>query len=263
MQIIDEFALYRDKYGLTGLSTDGTQGHTSQNGTLFTMQYLICLKDNVSSNLFHQEVERLKDVYKSCEASPGLSRRHPDSDEYDSMDNQSAILTFSALYDDGRYAKDMVKYGEDTRCEELDLSEKSEETQKWYKWARVFNFFRAPNHCWNVKHPGKFNIRAWWGRSPSLLGLSRMAAGKFCNPFLWLAVLVGQFVGAFKPVEDCDARTLPFVVWQYLKTRSLFWKLTYKLWMFILKKYYPNGIKDVYNRYYQDKSHPIIKYTKS
>ena len=167
MTIFDEFKLYRDKYGLNSISQTNGVGDTSQNGTLFTMQYLICLQKNASSNIVHEEIERLKEVYKSCEASKGLSRRHPDSDEIDSMDNQSAILAFSALYDNGRYAKDMVEYGESTRCEELDLTEKAEETKKWYKWAKVLNLGRAPNHCWNVKHPGKFNIRAWWGRSPS------------------------------------------------------------------------------------------------
>ena len=157
MSILDEFALYRDKYGLNSLSHTNGEGHVTQNGTLFTMQYIICLKKHASSNIVHQEIERLKGVYKSCEAQPGLSKRHPDSDEYDSMDNQSAILTFSALYDDGRYAKDMVEYGENVRCEELDLAEKPEETKKWYKWARVINFFRAPNHCWNVKNLGRLS----------------------------------------------------------------------------------------------------------
>jgi len=90
-----------------------------------------------------------------------------------------------------------------------------------------------------------------------------MTSKRFCNPFLWLGVMVGQFVGAFKPVDDCDARTLPFIVWQYLKTRSFIWRGAYKLWYLLLKRKYPNGMKDVYKRYYGDKGHPLIEYTKS
>lgn len=261
MQIFADFKHYRDKYGFNSLSETNGEGHVTQNGTLFTMQYLICLSQNESSNIVHEEIERLRQVYKSIEAQPGLSRRHPDSDEYDSMDNQSAILAFSALYDNGRYAKDMVRYGQDTRCQELDLAEKPEETKKWYKWAKVINLGRAPNNCWNVKHPGKFNIRAWWGRSPSLLGLSRMCAGQFCNPLLWLGVLIGQFIGSFKPLSDADARTLPFITWQYLKTRGAFWNLAYTLWLKILKSKYKDGMQGVYNQYYADKTHPIIRYS--
>ena len=194
------------------------------------------------------------------EKSPGLSRRFIHSNEIDSMDNQSALLTFSALYDSSRYAKDMYAYGLNTRCEELDLSEKPEETKKYYALSRLLAGNNPPNFVWNMPNPGKFNIRAWWGRSPSLIGLAKMAANEPCNLFFTASVFLGQFVGLFRPKDDCDARTLPFISWQYLRTRSSFWELGYKLWDFILHLQYKGGIGQVYAQYYNDKTHPLLRY---
>ena len=66
MTIFDEFKLYRDKYGLNSISQTNGVGDTSQNGTLFTMQYLICLQKNASSNIVHEEIERLKEGDKKA-----------------------------------------------------------------------------------------------------------------------------------------------------------------------------------------------------
>lgn len=260
--MFEEFKLYRDQYGLNQLSTKNGVGETTQNGTLFTTQYLICLLEN-NDNHSQEEIKRVKEVFDTCEPYPGLSSRSPDSREVDSMDNQSALLTFSALYGNGEYATRMYEYGQNTRINGMDMVSAPELTLKTYPLAWLINGFKLPKNVWNVEAPGKFNIRAWWGRSPSLLGLSRMTAGKWCNPLLWLSVLVGQFTGAFVDKNNSDARTLPFVVWQYLKTRSVFWRLAYKVWYFILKRYYPDGMRDVYAQYYRDQNHPIIKYTKS
>lgn len=259
--MFEEFKLYRDQYGLNQLSTKNGVGETTQNGTLFTMQYLTCLAENSDPNLL-TEVERVKQVFKTCEPYSGLSSRTPDSREIDSMDNQSALLAFSALYGNNEYAQRMYEYGQCFQVDGIDFESKPEETLKFYPIAWLLNGFKAPKNVWNVQYPEKFNIRAWWGRSPSLLGLSRMTSKNFCNPFLWLSVLVGQFVGLFANKNDSDARTLPFIVWQYLKTRSIFWRLAYKVWHFVIKKQYPNGMRDVYKMYYRN-DNPITKYTKS
>jgi len=260
MSLFNDFLKYRDSYGLNQLNSVGGEGQATQNGALFTMQYLICLEENNDENL-QNEIERLRWVFKSLEEEFGLSRRFPDSTEIDSMDNQAALLTFSALYDKGRYARNMIDHGKEVKCEGIDPYDKVDLSKKTYWVARILNFGFQPKNFWNCRKPNLFHIDAWWGRSPSLLGLSKMAASECVNPFLWLGVLVGQFVGAFNKVEDTDARTLPFITWHFLKQRSKFWSLAYKLWLKLLYRKYPNGMKDVYWRYYLDKSHPIIKYS--
>lgn len=257
--MVEEFKKYIDKYGLTqgNVGGDGVV-HTSQNGTLFTMQYVICLAENNAEG-FEDEIKRIKKVYSDCEPEYGLSCRHPDSREIDSMDNTVALLAFSAVYDGGKFAKRVYDRGQ-MRVRGLDLHDQPEKTQKMYKWARLLNFGCDPKGVWNVANPDQFNIRAWWGRSPAMLGLIRMTSGKFCNPFLWLSVLVGQFVGVFKHPEDSDSRTLPYVVWHYLKTRGCFWRLAYKLWYYLAFTRYKYSLKQVYTNYFGS-SYELVKYT--
>ena len=272
-QIVEDFKEFTDKFGLIQPSHNGQKGGlispsdgqnngviTSQNGTLFSVQYIICLADNNDPKL-HEEARRLKYVFETCEPEIGLSCRHPESREIDSMDNTVALLTFSAIYGKGRFAKRMYDRGELRVKDGLDLHDQPEKTQKMYKWAKLLNFGFAPKHVWNVHSPTRFNIRAWWGRSPAMLGLSRMTAGKFCNPFLWLSVLVGQFVGVFKHPEDSDSRTLPYVVWHYLKTRSVFWRLMYKLWYYLAFTRYNYSLKQVYTNYFTFANYPLKKHT--
>lgn len=254
MSVVDDFKPYMDRYGLSCLSKKDGYGETSQNGALFTMQYLFCLKEKEPES-FVSELERVAKVFAKLEKEPGLSRRFFHSTEIDSMDNQAALLTFSALYDVGRYAKDCLNYGETTICKTSDKG-----SEKYFVLAKLIH--GEAKFCYNVTSPGVFNLRGWWGRSPGFLGLLKMAAGKPCNIFLQACVFIGQFVGVFKPTSDCDARTLPYITWQYLRTRSYFWELSYKLWYFILRKQYGGGIGQVYARYYQDKNHPILRYTR-
>jgi len=65
MSIVDDFKPYRDRYGLSCLDkgSDG-YGNTSQNGALFTMQYLFCVRDFASEHL-PSEVERLN-LFLKC-----------------------------------------------------------------------------------------------------------------------------------------------------------------------------------------------------
>lgn len=253
MSVVDDFKPYMDRYGLSCLTKKDGYGETTQNGALFTMQYLFCLKEKEPEN-FISEVERVKKVFAHLEKEPGLSRRFFHSTETDSMDNQAALLTFSALFDSGRYAKDCLHYGESTVLEEFEPEHK-----KYFYMAKFLH--GAVKYCWNVEKPQVFNMRGWWGRSPGFLGMLKMTAGRPTSIFEKISVFVGQFVGVFKPLNNCDARTLPFITWQYLRNISPFWEASYKLWDFILRKQYGGGIGQVYARYYRDKNHPILRYT--
>jgi hypothetical protein len=265
MSLYQDFKKYIDADGLTCLNTDGVKGLTTQNGVLFTMQYLFCL---LASDEHHdiklQEIDRIGKIFNHLEVKPGLTVRFTGSPEFDSMDNACAWLTFSALFDEGKFADRMLMHGQTIVATGTDDTQDKEKNDKFYPYARLFNIltFGKVKNFWNSQNPDKFCFQGWFGRSPAMLGLLRMTSEKPCNPFLWLSVLVGQFAGAWNDVSDCDARTLSYINWQYLKTRSIFWTLAYKLWCNVLLRYYPKGMNDVYNRYYLDKNHPIIKYSK-
>ena len=263
----DEFKKYIDKDGLFCIDTDGNSGISTQNGVLFTMQYLFCLlASNENEIIKTKEIERIKEVLKKLEIKSGLSVRFYGSTEFESMDNTCAWLTFSALFDDGQFANRMFIHGQKTFADGIDETQDKEKNEKYYNYAKWFNIltFGKVKNFWNNQNSNKFCFQGWFGRSPAMLGLLKMTSGRWCNPLLWISVLIGQFVGAFNNVNDCDARTLPFINWQYLKNRSFFWNIAYKIWCKILIKYYPNGIKDVYLMYYKDKgenTNPLIKYS--
>ena len=272
--MFNQFLPYRDKYGMNQLtSTDGV-GDSSQNGALFTLEYLIYLVNDLETpdSLKQAEIERLREVYKSLESFPGVSARKPGDKEYDSMDNTGAIATFSGLFDGGRFSKLSYEHGDKTHATGIDMTQDPERNTRLFKIAcfssiihclhprAMIRWIRsgfAPKHFWNNNTPDLFCMSGWHGRSLGHVAYLKMTAGKFVGPVGCLSILVGQFLGCFKNVNDTDARKLPYCSWQYLKTKGFVWKCFYKLWCFILIKQYKNGMQDVYKIYYP-KNHPIV-----
>lgn len=284
MSLFDEFKKYRDQYGMNQLSTNGTVGDTSQNGALFSLEYLICLleDDSVPQHIKDAEVKRLIPVYLSLERFPGVSVRFPGSDEFDSMDNTGAIAAFSGCFDNGGYSKRSHEHSEKTFSKEVHDRDK-DKSLKYLTLARVvtgvMSLFSPPmmirwiksgfavNRFWNNNDPSKYCFRGWHGRSPGHVAFLKLSAGKLIGPLSFLSILVGQFIGPFKETGDTDARKLPYTHWYFLTkcthwSHRWIWRLFYKLWVFILMKQYPEGMKTIYSIYYRDPNHPIRKYSK-
>jgi hypothetical protein len=276
--LYQDFLKYRDKFGLNGLYTRDGKGEPTQNGALFTLEYLICLVNDSETpdSVKKEEIERLRKVYESLETFPGVSSRVPGGDEFDSMDNTGAIATFSGLFDGGAYSRRSYEHGNTVHATGPDMGQASENNVKYYgiaRWASIlwcltpislWRFIRSgfkPKMFWNNNHPDQFCLAGWHGRSPGHIAYLRMTAGRWIGPIAFLSILVGQFLGCFKDVGDTDARKLPYCDWQFLKNRNILWKLSYKLWCYILMKQYPRGMIDVYSRYYNDPNHPIRQYS--
>lgn len=276
-QLFDDFKKYRDKYGMNQLETNGVEGNVSQNGALFTMEYLLCLLsyvENEDGTINHEifgeaadEILRLKEVYASLENKPGLSVRTPDSTEFDSMDNDGSILLFSALFGDRAYAKRHRDHGLNVECTGIDEVDDVERNKKYYFLARVIStfqlagFFKA-KHYWNNQRPEKFNLFGWYGRSPGHLGFTDICATGDSTWFRKVGVFVGQMLAIFAKPGSTDPWKLSYIGWYYLKHRGWIWKMGYKIWTHFLMKRYPGGMKDVYSIYYQDPNHPLRKYAK-
>lgn len=264
-QIIDDFKKYRDQFGLNGLYTDGEKGQVTQNGALFTMEYLLCLMayaDHPSVKPeFEAEVERLRGVFASLEVKPGITCRFPGSTEFDSMDNGAAIHVFSKLFGGGELAERKLKHGESTRAEFLDTRQDPKRAFKFYPIAWILSGFKPPRFFWNIEDPTHFCLPGWHGRSPGHMAQMRFSAGRKVGFFGMAAIWVGQFLGCFKDKGNTDARKLPYVDWQALKNINWFWKMSYRLWCWILMQQYKNGMQDVYSIYYGDPNHPIRKYS--
>lgn len=265
MSLIDDFKKYRDQYGLNGLYSDGSTGQVTQNGALFTLEYVICLMGdpNTSDADKQAELARLRLVYNSLETFPGTSSRVPGGTEFDSMDNTGAIFTFSGLYDQGSFSTRSYNQGSSVKCVGIDQTQDQDRNNQYYWVPNMLNFWRGPKWFWNNNAPSLFCFAGWHGRSPGHIAMLKMTAGKWVGPVGQLAVLIGQFVGLFQDKGNADARKLPYADWQYLKTRNFVWKLAYKLWCKVLMKQYPNGMQDVYRLYYGDQNHPMRTYPKT
>lgn len=257
--IISDFSIYLDKFGLY----QDKPNQTSQNGALFTVESLFCILSNLDKNdpNYSDQINKVKVALGSLEVKPGLSVRSPGSEEFDSIDNSVALLSFSALYDEGNYAKRMRLHGETTYAVGVDESQAAEQNKKLYPLAQLLNL-GSVRYYWNNNHPDKFCFFGWFGRSPGFLGLLDLAAKGKTTPFRAFALWVGQFVGLLTKKSDSDARKLPYVIWQYLKTRNWFWKASYSVWLKVVNKQYANGMRDVYAGYFGP-NHPLTKWTRT
>jgi hypothetical protein len=284
MSYIDEFTPYKDQYGMYQLQRDGAVGIPTQNGQLFTMEQLIVILEDPTLSDWRRsaELDRLRKVYDSLEPLPGLSRRTPDSLEGNSMDNNGAHLVFSGVFDEGKFAKRMVDQGEKVVCDGIDLYQDPETNIKYFRLAQLITVFQVwdrptmwwswaksgfkPKFFWNNTRPTEFSIWGWYGRSFGFLGEMDRAAGRHTSMVRWFGILIGQFLGHYADLGNMDARKLPYVGWYYLVKASpwyerWFWKLMYRWWVAILLQDFPDGMRDVYARYYGDVNHPIRKYS--
>jgi hypothetical protein len=256
-KIYNDFLPYRDSFGLNQVLPNST----TQNGTLFTVEYLICLLDNEAPEL-KTEINRIQKVFLTCEPTFGLSVRYPGSTEYDSMDNSAALLVFSSMFGERTFATRMYFGGVNPACTGIDLTQDPERNKKFY-WLAYLMSLGRPKFYWNNQHHDKFCFFGWYGRSPGFMGLLDICAGRDTSYFKLLCLFIGQFLCLFESKDSTSDRKLSYIVWCMLsKRRNRVWLLGYKLWLYVLNKQYPRGMKDVYAKYYQNDSHPIVTYTK-
>lgn len=257
MSTLNDFYSYRDRFGLIQI-TPGEPAVTSDNGALFTVEYFLLL-DESSRKV---EIERLKIVLKNLEQKTDngvVTLRYPGCRYTDSMDNATALIIFSELFDDSRLSKDLYKHGELTVAKRIDDAQDNERSFKYYPIAWLYNRCTAPKQFYNVR-PYDWSIQSWWGRSPGFMALLELSALDRTSWFRYFALWVGQFLPLFQPKQETSDKKLTYIVWQWLKTRNKFWNLSYRLWCYGLIKIHPQGMQDVYRIYYGD-THPLTKHT--
>jgi len=255
MSTLDDFYSYRDRFGLIQI-TPGEPAVTSDNGALFTVEYFLLLSDQER----RIELPRLKQVMSSLELKTEngvVTLRYPGCRYTDSMDNATAMIIFSELFDDSRLSKELYKHGELTAARRIDDAQDQERSFNYYPIAWIINGFKAPRRFYNVR-PNDWSIQSWWGRSPGFMALLKLSALDRVSLFKYFALWVGQFLPLFQPKTETSDKKLTYVVWQWLKTRNWFWSLSYSLWCAMLVKIHPNGMQDVYKIYYGE-SHPLTK----
>lgn len=257
-----DFLKYRDSYGMNQGSSNGLSGNTSQNGAMFTVEYLLCLVNDpyTVEAIKEKEINRVKTVLDKLEVKPGLSVRFPGSPEFDSMDNNVALLTFSCLYGNSEYAGRMREHGITVKCTGIDTTQGVEQNKKFYPLAKFLCLGKVKNY-WNNNNSNLFNFFGWYGRSPGFMGLIDICAIGDSSWFRKFSLLVGQMLGVFFSPKNQDSLRLPFIAWHLLKDRNKIWNFAYKIWLWRLFKTYANGMQDVYSAYHANPNHPLVKYT--
>lgn len=259
MSKFTEFSKYQDRFGLNQLD-QGEPAPTSDNGALITVEYFLSLTPEER----RIDLLRVKQVLKNLEVPTDhgvVTCRFPGSQLTDSMDNATALIVFSELFDDSRFSKKLYMHGELTFATGLDDYQDKSRTLKYYPIAWLLNRCKIPNQFYNIRH-NLWSIQSWWGRSPGFMGLLELSAINRTSWFRYFALWVGQFVPLFQDKNQTSDKKLTYIVWQWLKTRNKFWALSYKLWCFILVKIHPRGMKDVYAIYHGE-NHPIAKYSEN
>lgn len=243
-----DFKTYQDIFGYTSLKPR----ETSQNGELFTVQYLLIAEQVLPKPEFDAEVARIKLLFELSQAPCGLQNRYPGDREHNSMDNLTASLVFSALYDQNKsYAKFIHAYSKTSGVTKCDTDNMSKKT--WFL-ARLLNGFGPVRGVFNNADPHLFRLFSWFGRSPGFMGLIDMAATGRTSLFRKTALFMGQFLGLFQ--DHHDGIILPYVTWQFLRTQSSWWERGYKFWLSRVNKKLPLGVQSAMNSYF-GVDHPL------
>lgn len=250
---------YKDQYGLTTL----TPGNSTQNGVLFSMEQLILGLANNDSAADSRSAG-LVSIFQSLEQkAPGLQQRTPDSFEYDSQDNYSARLAFSLINKDDQFGQRMYDYSESSKSEFIGYDSTSNESasrlaanKTEYPLARILGLGKI-KYCYNQSHPREFCGLGWFQWALGLMALMDYSRRGWTTPLRFIGLTISQMMGMFSSTSNLDARKLAYVVWYPLSKRNLYWKILYKIWCWKLMKDYPEGMKTVYEQYFQDPNNPI------
>lgn len=254
---LEAFKEHRDRYGLNQVRRSDDPLVVSENGVLFTVEYLMKLDSLVGSledlAEYMVEVKRVAEVFEATTWLPGLMRRFPGCIDQDSMDNHVARLSFDLKYNGGAFARDMIRYQKEQRNDGHAGGSKW-----WHLLAKAVGLGRA-RYSYNPVHPNLFHWHGWFGRSPGFIGLVNIAAYGSASLFTRFAFWVGTVVSAlFTKKDDLDSWKLGYVALWGMRGRGLAWRFGEWIWKKRLLKFYPKGIVEVYARYY-GVDHPIAK----
>lgn len=259
-EIIKAFAAFQDQFGLNQIN-----GTTSDNGVLFTSEYILCISQLVKTAedkiLFEQEVSRVAKVFETCESIPGVQRRSPSSTSYDSMDNHTARLAFDGILAKGAFALRMIEHDTKRKCAGSDTtldSATNSTNSVWFKWLNPLSLWNLKGF-WNNHNPDFFCFFSWFGRSPGMMAMIDFAAKGHTSWFRAFGLWVSQVISAFSSNTNLDGWKLSYMSWWLVANKGPIWRLTYRFWVWkLLKTFGVTGMSKVYSTYYQNLLHPIV-----
>ncbi len=257
MSIKDDFKPYIDEFGLV----QPKKGEMSGNGLLYTAHYAIILSDH--GELDDIEVERLKKVYDSCQKEPGLMMRSPVGGaqwkDQEGPDDYFGVAA-AAYFLESDIADSVLRYGNDMPALEYSDEFENEEKRKMSRiYWKVLSFLGCTKYVYNNDKPRYFTQSAFMGRMPNLLANLEWGAGESPSFFRKLWWCVALIVGSFAPADHSDSWIVSWLSVRTMDRRSWMCSLVASYWTRKMLRTYPNGMADVFARYFGP-DHPIAKW---
>lgn len=252
IEAYNDFKPYIDKYGLVQPSPGGGSG----NGLLYTSEMIVGLND---FGLLRDEMRlSLFDTYRDCEIIPGLFRRDPNNTGNQEGPDDYVGIAAASPFIPGNFAKRILTYGQSRRTpirgllEELKFPNFLVTLLGWMKFRYNYN---------NI-NPNVMNKGSWLGRQPQLIAHFQFAAGE--TPWYWRKLWWCGAVLSSLFAKDHDSYILSYLLIRTAEKKSFLARMTAKIWRHYQNKRYPGGISQVIGEYFQNPSHPLVKWlTKS
>ena len=219
-----DYEKYRDFYGLQQPSNDKS---TSENGIRFTAQYIIALVKK--GLLTPAEKGRLTSLVERCMKRKGLLMRDPSNPSLDSIDNYIGLGVLS-FYLRRSWARDAIQYGR----------------KNWGFYDNIV--------------PGRKTVpAAFLWRFPQLSCHLKWVCGMRAGPLEYVSWCFSVFLASF--TRDQDRRVLTTMLCIVGNRRGRFTDFLIGLFVRSFGRAYPeNGMGRVLSDYYQNPSHPDVKY---
>lgn len=239
-----DIQLYIDGNGLVAPAIiQNKQGRASDNGVMFTAEYLIMLIRN--KEIDPRYLKEILFKFLACMPSPGLLSRAPGDVDQEGPDDYiglAAALGEIQTLPGGDIPTDTCKMTARTIARSVVL----------YGIEHLGDM--------NNEKPGHWSWGAWLARQPQLTACYLWASGLPVGFVLQTIVaLIILFSCKGTPADQADPRRLGWLLVQIAAPRSLLCRLASKLWYARLYALYPNGMKDIAAMYYE-KGHPFAQY---
>lgn len=200
----------------------------TDNGILYTSQYLIQLKRN--GDLQPTDVEHFDQKILSCYAKTGLLNRRPADTSQEGPDDYIGLCSFSKECSDVM-ADEVNQYGRST----------------------------TPHYVYNNFNPGHFSWSAWLGRQVGFAAFIKLCAGDWTNPIEDLCLYTGLIITSLSNKSETSDRVLGQLIIDQLPNYPV---------SFLIKCWWNWRIKRLYGTFQQVMSvyfgpeHPLTKYYK-
>jgi hypothetical protein len=223
-EVRSDFEPFFDPDGFIGPKA----GQGSGNGLLYTAEYVVILRQ--LGFLKPADLIKYENLCLKCEISPGCYNRSPGDRSQEGPDDYTGVAAASPINADRS-----LRHGES-------------------------NFWIYNNNGKGIRDSsGKINWAAFMGRFPSLLAHMKYGAGRKLGLITWLAWQIAVLGCALSDTADQDSW---FLTWLLVHTggqKSMVNRWISKLWVGNLRKQFPGGIQEVFEKYFGFQ-HPIAKY---